>query len=135
MDSDEASIRKTYADYLAAFHTLDAGSVAPFYETPCLFVSDRGVVSMSKGADVETLFSELIEGLKSRNYARSEVSDLRVRLLSDHLALVSGLAVRFDTSGAELERTNATYTLRKTEDGWKFVTVIAHERGVVLSEP
>lgn len=128
MHHDEKTIRQTYEDYLGAFHTLDAKAVAPFYAVPCLFVTDPGVVLMTEAGDVERLFATLIEELRARDYDHSEVKDLEVRLLSEYLALVSGLAIRFAKDGSELERTGATYTMRKVEGAWKFATVVAHTR-------
>jgi hypothetical protein len=52
------------------------------------------------------------EGLKAHSYARSELTDLRVRYTSD---------------GQELERLVETYTLQRAEDGWKIVVAMIHD--------
>lgn len=123
----QAEIRRFYARYLEAFHTGNAAAVAPFYRAPCLFIADQGVTLLETDAEVERLFGQVIAGLRERNYARSEVRDVQIKDLSARLVLFSGLAVRYTTTGEELERLSATYTLRKSDDtGWQIVTVVAH---------
>ena len=122
----QAEIRRFYARYLEAFHTGNAAAVAPFYRAPCLFVADQGVTLLETDAKIEHLFGQVIAGLHAQHYARSEVRDVQIKELSDRLALFSGLAVRYTKTGEELERLSATYTLRKTNDVWQIVTVVAH---------
>jgi hypothetical protein len=40
--------------------------------------------------------------------------------------------VRYNTDGQELERLGETYTLRRTEDGWKIVVAMMHNPEAVL---
>ena len=123
----QVEIHRFYDRYLEAFHTGNAAAVAPFYRAPCLFIADQGVTLLETDAEIERLFGQVIAGLRERNYARSEVRDVQIKQLSDRLALFSGLAVRYITTGEELERLSATYTLRKSDDtGWRIVTVVAH---------
>lgn len=123
----QAQIRHFYARYLEAFHTGKAAAVVPFYRAPCLFIADQGVTLLETDAEIERLFGQVIAGLRERNYARSEVRGVQIKDLSARLALFSGLAVRYTTTGEELERLSATYTLRKSDDtGWQIVTVVAH---------
>lgn len=126
MQSHENTIRQFYAQYLSAFHTLEASAVVPFYATPSLFVSEDTVVAMNSATDIERLFVQVIAGLKSRNYDHSEVPNLKVNILSDRLAEVGGLAIRYSASGAELERSGANYILRRLGHSWKFVSAVAY---------
>ena len=126
MANEKQLIEAFYADYLRAFHTLDARSVVSFYAPPCLFIGDTGTVLMLDGAEIEAFFTNVIDDLKLKNYHHSEIQEMRVETLSAQLALVRGLAVRYTTDGGELERLRAVYTLRKVSDAWKFVTALAH---------
>lgn len=126
MESEKQPVEAFYADYLRAFHTLDAQSVVPFYAPPCLFVGDSGTILMRDEAEIEAFFTNVINELKPKNYHHSEIHDLQVETLSPQLALVRGLAIRYTTDGGELERLRAVYTLRKVSGAWKFVTALAH---------
>lgn len=126
MTRQEQAIRRFYREYLAAFHTSEATSVTRFYATPCLFIADSGTTLLSGRNEIEQFFSKLIAALKAREYDHSDVRDLEVVLLSDRLAQVTGLAIRYAKDGSELEQTRATYMLREAEGTWKFIAVIAY---------
>ncbi len=119
-------IQQFYASYLDTFHLGAAKAMVPFYHAPCLFIADRGVILLSSGAEIEKLFAQIIQDLNSRNYGRSEVTNIQIKEMTDRIALLSGLAVRYTKTGEELERLGATYTLRKTDDRWQIVSVVAH---------
>ena len=126
MANQEEAIKQFYASYLDTFHTGEAKAMVPFYHAPCLFIADQGVILLSSEAEIEKLFAQIIEDLKGRNYGRSEVTNIQIKEMTDRIALLSGLAVRYTKTGEELERLGATYTLRKTGDNWQMVSVVAH---------
>ena len=126
MPDQEEDIRQFYASYLDTFHTGEAKAMVPFYHAPCLFITDQGVMLLSNEAEIEKLFAQIIEGLKGRNYSHTEVTDVQIKELSVEMALFSGLAVRYTKTGEELERLSATYTMRKSNKAWQFITVVAH---------
>ena len=126
MTNQEEEIKQFYARYLHTFHTGEAQAMVPFYCAPCLFIADQGVTLLSSEAEIEKLFAQIIQDLKGRNYGRSEVTNMQIKELTDRIALLSGLAVRYTKTGEELERLGATYTLRKTDDHWQIVSVVAH---------
>ncbi len=126
MANQEEAIKQFYANYLDTFHAGEATAMVPFYHAPCLFITDQGVTLLSNEAEIEKLFAQVIEGLKDRNYSHTEVTDVQIKELSGEMALFSGLAVRYTKTGEELERLSATYTMRKSNNAWQFVTVVAH---------
>jgi hypothetical protein len=87
---------------------------------------------MATAADVEALFTQVMAGLKARSYARSELTGLHVKQMSENSALVSVSRVRYKTDGQELERLGETYALRKIDDGWKIVVAMIHDPDTVL---
>lgn len=71
--------------------------------------------------------SVVMEGLKAYSYARSEITDLHVQQMSENTAVVSVSRVRYTSDGQELERLGETYTLQRTDDGWKIVVAMIHD--------
>jgi len=63
---------------------------------------------------------------------RSEFMDLHVKQMSGNTALVSVSRVRYATDGRELERLGKTYTLRRTEGGWKIAVAMIHDPDTIL---
>jgi ketosteroid isomerase-like protein len=132
MANQEEAIKQFYASYLDTFHTGEAKAMVPFYHAPCLFITDQGVMLLSNEAEIEKLFAQIIEGLKGRNYSHTEVTDVQIKELSVEMALFSGLAVRYTKTGEELERLSATYTMRKSNNAWQFITIVAHSPETLL---
>ena len=92
----------------------------------------QGVRVLATAADVEALLTQVMEGLKARSYARSEVMDLHVKQMNGNTALVSVSRVRYATDGRELERLGEIYTLRRTEGGWKMAVAMIHDPDTIL---
>jgi ketosteroid isomerase-like protein len=55
-----------------------------------------------------------------------------VKQMGEDIALLSVSRVRYRTDDQELERLGATYTFRKTADGWKIVVATMHDPDTVL---
>ncbi len=132
MTNQHEDIQQFYASYLDTFHSGEAKAMVPFYHAPCLFIADQGVTLLSSEAEIERLFAQIIQDLKGRNYGRSEVTNIQIKDMTDRIALLSGLAVRYTKTGEELERLGATYTLRKADDHWQIVSVVAHSPETVV---
>jgi ketosteroid isomerase-like protein len=129
---DVEAITQTFTHYMQTFQTLDPHATLPYCHVPCMFISPQGVRVMATAAEVAALFTHVMEGLKARRYARSELTDLHVHQMSENTALVSVSRVRYTTDGQELERLGETYTLRKTEDGWQIAVAMIHAPDTIL---
>ncbi len=125
--SDAEAITTTFTTYVDAFQTLNPDATLPYCHVPCLFISPQGVRVMATAAEAAALFTHVMAGLKARGYARSELTDLHVQQMSEHIAFLSVSRVRYKTDGQELERLGETYTFCKTADGWKIVAATMHD--------
>ena len=132
MARDEKAITQTFTNYIQAFQTLDPDATLPYFHVPCMFIPPQGVRVLATAADVEALLTQVMEGLKARSYARSELMDLHVKQMSGNSAVVSVSRVRYATDGREMERFGETYTLRRTEDGWKIAVAMIHDPDTIL---
>ncbi len=132
MARDKDTVLRVFNEYAQAFQTLRASAVAPYLHLPCMFIAPQGVAVMSSTAEVESLLDRMMEGLKARGYARSELTDVAAIPLSENIVLVSVSRARYKTDGSQLERVGETYTFRKIDNGWKIVTATAHNPEVIL---
>jgi hypothetical protein len=132
MAREEEAITRTFTDYIETFQKLDPHVTLPYFHVPCMFISPQGVRALATAADVEALLTQVMEGLRARGYARSELSERHVKQMGDNIALVSVGRVRYATDGRELERFGETYTVRNTEAGWKIVVAMIHDADCVL---
>ena len=127
MAGDEVTVTQTYTDYVQAFHTLDPQAILPYCHVPCMFMPPQGVRVMTTPAGLEAFLARMMAGFKARGYARSEITHLQMKQMSDHVAFLSVSTVGYTTDGQELERLGETYILRKTYDGWKIVVATVHD--------
>jgi ketosteroid isomerase-like protein len=91
---DEDAVTRTYTDYFAAFQRLDPREMARFCHTPFLLISPQGIASAADAAEVERGFAGMMDALRARGYGSSEMSELRVKQLSDDTALLNMTGVR-----------------------------------------
>ena len=132
MAREEKAITQTFTNYVQAFQTLEPDATLPYFHVPCMFIPPEGVRVLATAADVEALLTQVMEGLKARSYARSELMDLHVKQMSGNSAVVSVSRVRYATDGREMERFGETYTLRSTEGGWKIAVAMIHDPDTLL---
>ncbi|HLJ51372.1 MAG TPA: nuclear transport factor 2 family protein [Bryobacteraceae bacterium] len=124
--TDEAALQML-ADYYRAFSTLDVQAVWPYFHEPSLLISPQGVFAVPTVATLATVFSPTMEGLRAREFGRSELTVGKVTSLSASATLVTGIAIRYKRDGQELERAGITYVLRKSETDWKIAVIILHD--------
>jgi ketosteroid isomerase-like protein len=126
-DDDKADVTQVLTDYYTAFSTLDAQAVEPYFHEPSLLVSPAGVVPTPTRAAVAAAFQPVMEGLRARGFARSQLINLRLKRLSASTVIAGGVAVRRNTDGEELERAGVVYLLQKTDARWQFAAVVIHD--------
>jgi ketosteroid isomerase-like protein len=126
-DDDNAAVTQVLTDYYSAFSTLDAQAVLRYFHEPSQLVSPAGVVPTPTRAAVAAAFQPVMEGLRSRSFAKSELINLHLKRLSVNTVIAGGVAVRRKTDGQELERAGVVYLLQRTSAGWQFATVAIHD--------
>jgi ketosteroid isomerase-like protein len=126
---EKAAVTSVLRDYYSAFSKLDVQAILPYFHEPSFLIGPGGVAATSTHAALTAMFTPVMEDLRARKYARSELSDLRVKQLSATTALASGIAVRYKADGQELEQVGVTYLLHKADGGWKITVVVAHDAG------
>jgi ketosteroid isomerase-like protein len=125
IDQDAALL--TLADYYRAFSTLEVQAVFPYFHEPSLLISPQGVFATPTFAALASIFTPVMEGLRTREFGRSELSVGSVNSLSATATLVTGVAIRYKRNGQELERAGVTYVLHKAEAGWKIAVIVMHD--------
>ena len=132
MPRNEEAIVRMFNEYVQAFQRLEPRSVATYCHLPCVFIAPQGVHMMTNVSEVESLLAAMMSTLETRDYARSEVTDMRVSRMSDSSAIVSVRRIRYRVDGSELERLGETYTLRKVDGAWKILTALVHDPGAIV---
>lgn len=124
--SEEIAVGERLEEYYRAFSTLNIREILPFLHEPALVIGPLGVFPLATASAIEPIFGPVMENLRARGYARSELESPGTRMLGAQSASVTGIAVRYGAGGAEMERAGITYLMRKTEDGWKIAVMVLH---------
>ena len=124
---EEAAAAQVLADYYRAFSSLDAQAVRPYFHEPSQLVSPAGVVATPTRAALAAAFQTMMDALRTRGFAKSELIDLHLKRLSAATVIAGGVAVRTKTDGQELERAGVVYLLQNTNGEWQIATIVIHE--------
>ncbi len=125
--TDETAVRHTLDEYYRAFSTLRVEAILPYLNQPALLVGPQGVIPVPTPSAIEPIFGPVMEGLRTRGYARSELDSQEIRILGAQSAFATGIAIRYRSDGGELERAGISYLLRKTDDAWRIVVMVLQD--------
>jgi hypothetical protein len=122
-----AAATRVLVDYYSAFSTLDVQAILPYFHEPSLLIGPQGLFAAPTSGVLASVFASAMEGLRAREFGRSELSVQRVQSLSATATLVSGVALRYKRDGQELERVGVTYVLHKADMRWMIAVLIIHD--------
>lgn len=125
--ANDGAALQTLTGYYKAFSTLDIQAVWPYFHQPSLLIGPQGVFAVPTFATLATVFTPTMEGLRAREFGRSELSVGYVKPLSATATLVTGIAIRYKRDGQELDRAGVTYVLHKAETGWRIAVIVLHD--------
>ncbi len=132
MTNLEQEIDQLFIKYFSDFSNLDLKSIVSYFHHPCTFVVPQGVFFFSSASEVEGFWGPRFDDLKTQGFGHTERAEANIKVLSNDTAVASSKAIRYTEDGSELERRGATFVLRKSDDGWKIVTLIHHSPDNVI---
>ena len=132
MTNLEQEVDQLFIDYFIDFSNLNLKAIVSYFHHPCTFIVPQGVFVFSSASEVEGFWGPRFDDLKSQGFDRTERAEVYIKVLNDDTAMASSRAIRYTKDGSELERRGATFALRKTDDGWKIVTLIHHSPDNVI---
>jgi hypothetical protein len=132
MTDETALIQKTFEEYAEAFQALKPRRILRFFHFPIMMISPQRVAVVSNPFIGYFGFGKEMKKLKQRCFSGSEAESLKVQQLSDNLAIVTGVVIRYKQCKDENQRTllecfNLNYTMRKVNEDWKIITGVLTE--------
>lgn len=133
MIDESALIKKTFEQYADAFQVLKPAKVIPFIHFPAILISPEKVAVIGNSVIGYFVFKKVMKDLKLRCFRGSTTESLNVQQLSDNLAIVTGLVIRYkqckdDEVKTVLECFDLNYTMRKVKSDWKIIVGVLTER-------
>ena len=137
MPNEKEKIIQTYRDYCEACESLVPEAVLPFYHTPWLYISSEETSVITTQEETVASFARMMDMLRKADYTRTDIIKISARQMSKDLALESVDLERYDSNEEQLGGIGKTYTyaytLRKTDDLWKIIVVMAHDPETILN--
>lgn len=127
MTDETEAVRRAFLDYAQAFEELNPSKVLQFYHYPALLIAPQKAVAINTRLKGFVTFVAVMTELKRRDYHHSKTEFLNVKLLSNNLAAVTGVVIRYQKDETELERYGLTYTFRKVDNLWKIIVGSLHD--------
>ncbi|MEY4578872.1 MAG: hypothetical protein RL701_3575 [Pseudomonadota bacterium] len=125
--SESDLIERTYRAYFTVFQMRDPRAITPYYHIPSLFVTSAGAVALTNVRDAELFFERLIYTLRERDYARSVLTRVEVKMLAAEIALLNASAERYTGDGQLAERVSSLHTFRKEEGTWRITMSMMYD--------
>jgi len=124
----KTDVKAAMAGYIASFNRKDAKAIAEgSSSSPSVTMGANGVAAETLD-QVAARYAGNIANLEKTGWARSEISDPAVCVLSATAALADVQLTRWKTDGSVLSRGATVYILNKAKDGkWRIVTLIGHD--------
>ena len=132
MTNLEQEIDQLLNNYFRDFSNLDLDAIGFYFHIPCTFIVPQEVFVFTSVTQVEEFWGPRFDDLKAQRFGRTERAEANIKVLNDNTAVTSSKAIRYTEDGTELERRGATFAIRKTDDGWKIVTLIHHSPDTVI---
>lgn len=115
---------ETIHEYYSVFSTLNVRAIVSYYCEPSITIAPHGVLSAPNHTALADSLVPILDGLRAKGYARSECVQADVTMLRETAALVRGVAVRYATTGSELERIPLGYLMYRSDAGWKIAALV-----------
>ena len=132
MTTLEQEVHQLFTSYFSDFSNLDLNAIVSYFHLPCTFIVPQRVFVFSSASEGEEFWGPRFDELKTQSFGRTERDEANMKVLNDDTAMASARAIRYKQDGSELERRGATFVLRKTDAGWKIVTLIHHSPDNVI---
>jgi len=125
-------LKEFMQDYCAAFRPGNAQQVAQFYQAPLLLVLDGTQRVLGSHAELISVFDNLLRGLAQRDFQLSKIDRFESHAVAAHTYFVSAAMTRYRIDNTVLEHIGATYTLLRTDSGFKIIAAVAHDASRII---
>lgn len=129
----KADVNRAFDEYLRWFMEDRPDLVASRIRIPWLRLQPTGPVTISMDSEVKTWFEDTLRPLVADGYDRSEWPVLRICVLNESAAILSGKYIRYRKNGDVIGEYGTSYLFARTSAGWQIVSTIPHDPRKLVS--
>ena len=129
----KADINRAFDEYRRWFMDDRPDLVAGRIRIPWLRLQPTGPVTIAMDSQVRTWFEDTLRPLLADGYDRSEWPVLRICVLNESAAILSGKYIRYRKNGSVIGEYGTSYLFAKSGAGWQIVSTIPHDPQKLVS--
>lgn len=122
--AEKAAVKQMFRDYVAALIDDGKPPVAAFFNQPAVTLPLNRLIATP--ADAEKWAEDIRPGFQKKGYAQFVPEQMSVKLLGKDIALLSYSGERKTKDGTFIEKSAGTLVYKKTDAGWKIVSILPH---------
>ena len=128
----EDAVMETMNQYVASFQARDLDGVLASWGLPAEIVYENVHATFTTRDGLAAFYDQALNGLPP-DYGHSELDKVSVKLLSEQIALVGWEFGRYRKSGEEYFRAAAMYKLKRSESGWKMISMLTYDSDAYIA--
>ena len=128
----EDAVMETMNQYVASFQAKDLDGVLASWGLPAEIVYENVHATFTTRDGLAAFYDQALNGLPP-DYGHSELDKVSVKLLSEQIALVGWEFGRYRKSGEEYFRAAAMYKLKRSESGWKMISMLTYDSDAYIA--
>ncbi|WP_444924570.1 hypothetical protein ACJJH9_05495 [Microbulbifer sp. DLAB2-AF] len=124
----EPTVEEHITDFINKFSSNNIkGSASHFFTESPHFIFGPHILTPQDSAQVEEVLSKIRDGLAKRGYKNSEILEFKTFFQGENMSVTTILLKRYSSERQVLDHQCSTYTLAKTEEGWKILSWLPSE--------
>ena len=124
--TQEDAVMTSMDHYVSSFQARDLDGVLASWDLPAEIIYEDLHATFATRDDLAAFYDQALTALPP-DYGHSELDKISVKLLSERIALVGWEFGRYRRSGEEYFRAAAMYKLKRTESGWKMISMLTYD--------
>ena len=128
--SDIVQITQLFEHYMSKYNhfiaTEELKRNPSLYDDQVMLITTKGTSNTLSSDAMDKGVTAFLSDLKSKGVRKVDWENIEIKLLADHIALASNVAVRYNQNGNVYNRVGATYFLNKSSEGWRISAFAVH---------
>ena len=121
----QKEIEALFERYLTAWNGRDFRAIAECFSEPAFFITPDMDISVPDHSTLVAMLQKMFAGFEADGFSHTEVGEISARPCAERVTIVDVKSIsRLRKDGSLIEVIDGHYVARRTDDGWKFATVV-----------
>ena len=125
--SNQDDIINVFQNYNTSFADKDYKNIVKYFDLPVSFNLRDKTILASSNFKLKLIYRQ-IRGELPELYSHSVWDELKIKIIDDNIAIVNAKFSRYKNDGTIFYSGSGIYSLRKTNEQWKFFSMLPYEK-------